>query len=463
MLVTGKNVLVLGLGKTGISVIRQIKKTARSITALDDHAHRDLGIRRGRDMRIVLGKKARQPKLLDTIHLVVPSPGVCAQHPIITQAKKRGIPVASEIELAWSLLDPEERKNTIAVTGTNGKTTAVNLLGEIFQGCRRPVCVCGNVGYPLISTVDKKNLLRVIEVSSFQLEWISSFAPHIGILLNISSDHLDRHGTMEAYARLKFRLFENQQDSDYCILNADDELVFSTSAKLPVGSTVIRYGQKKEYDVFPHDDALVYELGSSKGSIDIANMQLKGSHNISNTMACVAAAKLLGVQDTHIQKALARFKPLAHRMEFVGVYRGVACYNDSKSTNPQAAIAALEHFEKPLTLIMGGKDKGMDLHNLLRVLAHKVSALILIGQSSEKMMQLLGSGKQSFTIYVCSTLREAVGKGLAVTPRGGTFLLSPAFASMDMFQDYKDRGNQYKSLLKENHGNPEKENIKNQY
>jgi len=450
MFIKGKNLLVIGLGKTGVSVIRQVREIAGSIIAVDDNPGLDTGIPQDEKLRIFTGSRARDKRLLENVHLVIASPGIAGHHPVISWAGKMNIPVWSELELGWSMLDSQERKNTVAVTGTNGKTTAVNLMGKILDGHKMDACVCGNVGDPLINTVDKKNLFRVIEVSSFQLERVISFAPHIGILLNISSDHIDRHSSMEEYTRLKFRLFLKQDSSDFCILNADDSIVSAMASGLAFKPRVIKYGikQKKGLDLFLEKNNIICSIGSIRGKIDIGSMRLKGVHNTSNIMACVAAAKLLGVGDRVIEKAVTEFKPLAHRLEYTGTYRGIAFYNDSKSTNPQATIAALGNFKKPLTLVLGGKDKGMELGGLFRVLEEKVSNLILIGQSREKIQDALNSRGHSFKINSCDTLEEAVKKGFDVTPGEGTLLFSPAFASMDMFKDYKDRGNQFKSLVR---------------
>ncbi len=450
MVVKHKNLLVMGLGKTGISVIEQIKEKAGSIIAVDDDPCKGTGVDGSKNLSVVLGKKGIKSSLLDNIQLVIVSPGVPCQHPVIVKAREMNIPVWSEIELAWNLLSPEERKNTIAVTGTNGKTTTVNIMGKILEADNVDACICGNVGYPLIDTIYKKGLFRIIEVSSFQLEWVENFAPHIGVLLNISSDHLDRHRSMNEYAQLKFRLFMNQSSSDFCILNADDKTVSDMALRQNFKSRKIKYGWETGLDVSASQGKIVYCLGSDIGEVNIGGISLEGSHNTANIMACVAAAKLLGIRDRVIENSLKQFKPIEHRIEYAGTYRGIACYNDSKSTNPHATIAALNHFSKPLTLILGGKDKGMDLDNLLEVLDRKVAVLILIGQSGKKIMETLAPRKHNFKIHMCSSLKEAVKRGMEVTPRGGIFLLSPAFASMDMFKDYQDRGNQFKSILRTN-------------
>ena len=442
-----KNLLVVGLGKTGVSVIEQLKGKAVSIIAVDDSPEMDVPVKKDENVNFFLGRAAKDLGLLENIQLVVASPGVPSVHPFLKTAKDLKIPIWSEIELAWNLLEKDEKKNTIAVTGTNGKTTVVNILGKILRDKGMEACVCGNVGYPLISTLGRRGLFRVIEVSSFQLEWTVNFAPHIGILLNISSDHLDRHLALEEYARIKFKLFSKQKNSDYCIINAEDGVISSMSEGFSTGSKIVRYGEKKDLDVFFSGDKVTCSLGSKKMEIDASSSRLRGKHNISNIAACIAASALVGVDERTMEIALNEFRPLEHRLEYAGVHKGVHCYNDSKSTNPHATIAALKNFKKPLTLLLGGKDKGMDLKDLVAELEKSISSLILIGESKAKIFNTLNGAGHGFEVHVCDTLKDAVRKGLEVTPRGGTFLFSPAFASMDMFRDYKDRGRKFKSIL----------------
>ncbi|MDD3776932.1 MAG: UDP-N-acetylmuramoyl-L-alanine--D-glutamate ligase [Actinomycetota bacterium] len=451
MFLKGKNILVLGLGKTGQAVIKKMKPMAETLIALDDNAHADIGNIRELGVRVVLGPDARKKEALDDADIVIASPGIPASHPVIRYALEINVPVWSELELAWSLLPRAERKRTIAVTGTNGKTTVVNLLGHILKKNGREARVCGNVGDPLINNLEGSELYRVIEVSSFQLERSNSFSPHIGILLNISSDHIDRHGSVEQYAKIKFKLFAYQNKSSFCLLNRNDAIINRTLAETGIPSQIINYGlnRKRDLNLWYKPGQIKYSLLGKKGSINIEKSMLKGKHNISNILASVAAAKILNLADEEIEQALNTFQPLEHRLEYIGQCRGIDCYNDSKATNPHSTIAALENFNQPVTLVMGGKDKGMDLDDLLKVLNIKVSHLVLIGESKTQILKKLESKDINFKVYKSKTLKQAVDTGLAVTPKGGVFLLSPAFASMDMFVDYKDRGNQFRALVEE--------------
>ena len=472
--VKNNNLLVIGLGKTGISVIKKILDLCSSITAIDSNPGLDLEAAFGgnqykgfNNLKIILGEGLLDEKeILKKIDLVVISPGVPANIPVVRYAEESGIPVWSELELAWRLLDEEEQKRTVAVTGTNGKTTVVTLIGEILGNSGNNCVVCGNVGLPLIDTVNVngkdiimnnytlcKNLIRVIEVSSFQLERVYEFKPYISVMLNITSDHMDRHKTFDDYGKLKLRLFENQDSSDRAVLNADDpyidnkvRIMASRQRQLP---KFIKYSMKiKEgTDIFYKDNQIFYRIDKKNGKINIKNSFLKGNHNISNIMASVAPSLLLGVNEKSIEKTIKNFKPLDHRLEYLGYAKEIRCFNDSKSTNPDATVAALGDFGKEVTLIMGGKDKDMDFSELINILNKKIKNLILIGESAARIYELITESDFDYKIFRCRTLEEAVRKGFKVTEPGEVLMLSPACASMDMFKDYKERGNKFKSLV----------------
>ncbi|MDZ7837147.1 MAG: Mur ligase family protein [Actinomycetota bacterium] len=250
-------------------------------------------------------------RALDDADIIITSPGIPASHPLIQYALEINIPIWSELELGWSLLPPQERKRTIAVTGTNGKTTAVNLLGHMLSVNNLKVKVCGNIGDPIINTVDEKGIYRVIEVSSFQLERSNSFAPFIGILLNISSDHIDRHGTIELYAETKFKLFSYQTRSEFSILNKDDPIITQTASGITLKPKVVNYGlkQDKGLNLWYDRPYVVYEIGQKQGRISIEKANLGGKHNILNIIACLAAAVILGIEDNIIERAVSDFMP----------------------------------------------------------------------------------------------------------------------------------------------------------
>ena len=363
--------------------------------------------------------------------------------------------------MGWRLLGTGDRARTIAVTGTNGKTTVVTLLQDILESSGLNAIVCGNIGNPLIGTLDvdrNKNIIRVLEISSFQLERIDKFNPRIGIILNISSDHLDRHFTVDEYADIKFRLFLNSASDSWGIFNIDDPHIASrmdrAQSYLSSDMNIVRYSliEQKDAETYYDSNRISYSICGSSGHIDLYELKLPGRHNISNIMSAVSAAKILEVDDSVMERAINEFRTLEHRLEFVKNISGVKVYNDSKATNPDATIKALESFDSKITLILGGKDKGMDFSSMLPFLDRRVSNIILIGETSQQLFGLIESytrqkGRSTFKVYTFGSFKDAVMKGLSVAKNGEILLLSPACASFDMFDDYKDRGHQFKKII----------------
>lgn len=465
----GKNLLVVGLGETGVSVINSIYPFCSSVMGIDSNPNLNLKGKLkapNKSVRILLGKGVMEDKtILQGRDLIIISPGVPDGVPVIKYAVESGIPIWSEVELSWSLMDDQERRNTVAVTGTNGKTTVVTLIGEILKNSGRKVELCGNIGNPLIGTLFRNDantsdfeesfgeMIRVIEVSSFQLERIYSFKPHIGVILNITSDHLDRHKSMGTYIDLKFRLLEYQDSCDFAVLNFDDVNIYR-KANTPdfrnkLKSKLITYSLslKDGVNVWEDRNVVLYSIGEKRGKISLENINMRGRHNISNAMACIAVAKLLNVSDRDLENSIRNFKPLEHRLEYIGEINGVRCFNDSKSTNPDATIKALSDFGKEVTLILGGQDKNMDFSELIPILNQRVNHLILIGECAPKIYDLLSKNDHDYRIYRCKNLKEAVDVGFKVTRKGDVFILSPSCASMDMFKNYKERGEKFKELV----------------
>jgi len=464
-----KKIMVMGLGVTGIPVARKLKDLGNHIIAFDNNTGLDRDIiysdieKNGRgSLEIVLsGQEAADISILKEVGLIIASPGIAAENSMLEAAKKRKIIIWDELELSWRLLNDRQRSNTIAVTGTNGKTTVVNLIGAILAGGAMNVLVCGNVGSPLINTIsineklkrtDDDDDIRIIEISSFQLERTYTFRPHTAILLNITSDHMDRHRNIEDYADMKLRLFSNQRRGDFAIVNIDDNLtaekIFNMENSVN-GPSLIKYSIKKkeEAHIWYRDGEIYYNFFSHKGTINIKCALLQGMHNISNAMAASAASLIYGVEPEKIGKSIRDFKPLSHRMEYLGEIAGIRCINDSKSTNPDSTAAALKDYSKEVTLIMGGKDKDMDFMALTASLKSAVNDLILIGESASRIEELFKGRKDVYNIYICESLKEAVQLGFRVTAPGDVLLLSPACASMDMFRDYKDRGDRFKNIV----------------
>ncbi len=464
-----KNILVIGLGKTGLSVIKKILDFASSITGIDSNpdlnlksAFGDYRYTERRNLNIILDKNIlKGKKIIEKIDLVIISPGVPGDVPLIKFAEENGIPVWSELELAWKLLGSEEQRRTIAVTGTNGKTTVVTLIGRIFNDSGNNCIVCGNVGLPLIDTVDMEDgngnpqygLARVIEVSSFQLERIHQFKPYISVILNITSDHIDRHKSFENYGNLKMKLISNQNADDWSVINMDDRYISKKleciSADKKMLPEFLKFSLKPEEgsNLFYGHNHIYYRIKKNKGKINIKNTSMKGEHNISNIMASIAPAILMNIDKNNIEESINSFKPLDHRMEYLGYAGRIRCFNDSKSTNPDATMAAINDFGKEITLIMGGRDKSMDFSGLIDALNKKVKNLILIGEAAPRIYNLIARRRHDYKIYKYATLEAAVEKGFEVAGPGEVLMLSPACASMDMFNDYKQRGKRFKSLV----------------
>jgi UDP-N-acetylmuramoylalanine--D-glutamate ligase len=464
-----KKILVIGLGVSGKAVLKKIIPFADSVTAIDSNPFIDIepeirDLKKSGDFRlnIILDPEVNSnTDLLDATDILIVSPGVPGDIPVIKAADKRGIQVWSEIEFGWRMLGDGDRVRTIAVTGTNGKTTVVTLLQKILADSGIDAIVCGNIGKPLTGTLDinsGKNTVRVLEISSFQLERIDKFNPRIGVILNISSDHLDRHFTVAEYADTKFKLFLNSDSGSWGVFNIDDKHI---SKRLDPGQgyftsdmNVIRYSLNRQSgaETYYYNNRIYYSILGKKGKIELSGISLPGSHNISNIMSAVSVSKIMEIEDNVIEETIRKFKTLEHRLELVSEISGVKIYNDSKATNPDATVKALESFDRKITLILGGKDKGMDFSSMMPYLDKRVSNIILIGETRQKLLELIESYKRKgnktpFEVICCSSFKDAVLKGLAVTKRGEILLLSPACASFDMFDDYKDRGHQFKKII----------------
>jgi len=464
-----KKIMVMGLGVTGIPVARKLKDLGNHIIAFDNNTGIDRDIiysgigKNGKgSLEIILaGQEAVDTSILEEVGLIIASPGIAAENSMLRAAMEREITIWDELELSWQLLNDRQKSNTIAVTGTNGKTTVVNLIGAILRDIDMDVWVCGNVGSPLLNTIsineklkgaDDDDSIRIIEISSFQLERTYTFRPSTAVLLNITSDHMDRHRNIEEYADMKLRLFSNQRRGDFAIVNMDDSLTAEKIINMENsvdGPSLIKYSieKKKGSHIWSGDGKIHYNFFSHKGTINIRCALLKGMHNISNAMAASAASLICGADPERTGRSIRNFKPLSHRMEYLGEIAGIRCINDSKSTNPDSTAAALKDYSKEVTLIMGGKDKDMDFMALAASLKSAVNDLILIGESASRIEELFKGRKDAYNIYRCKSLEEAVRLSFRVTAPGDVLLLSPACASMDMFRDYKDRGDSFKNIV----------------
>lgn len=439
----GKKVLVLGLGLSGEAAAELLLKEKARVTVLDQENGPEL-TKRARRLRkmgasVRLGDESRDGS--DEYDLAVTSPGIAADHPTVKLFRGRKIPVIAEIELAYPFLS----RPLVAVTGTNGKSTTVFLLAEILKRAGRENVAGGNLGVPLsrVAAARRGEVLTVAEISSFQLENIVSFKPDLALLLNLGSDHLDRHGDTETYFRAKMRIFENQTPPDRAILSPN--LPEAVRKTVPEGV---------ESEVWNRPDSRVRREGewlvaeNGEGVIPlclISRIRLPGRHNLDNVMAAVTAALLLeGIPPAAVRLALENFKGLPHRMEEVRSGGGVKFFNDSKATNPGAVRAALECFSRPLIWIAGGSDKGFSYADLNPVVRRRVKFAVLLGETAPRLQQEATAGVEG---TIVGSLEEAVRVARSRAEEGDTVLLSPGSASFDMFSNFEERGNVFKSLV----------------
>jgi UDP-N-acetylmuramoylalanine--D-glutamate ligase len=409
-----RRALVLGLARSGQAAALALAARGVEVVAADRNEELDTGRLRGAGVEVRLG--ADDPASLDGVDLLVKSPGVPAESPLVAAARQRAVPVWSEVELGYRLLPGNP---ILGVTGTNGKTTTTELLGAIFRAAGRPVEVAGNVGRPLSAVVDPDPAAWIVtELSSFQLEDIERFRAQVGVLLNVTPDHLDRHGSLERYAAAKLRLFENQQVGD--------------TAVVPRGfRPVPGAGQRAE---FAADDDLP------------AEPQLPGTHNRENAVAATLAARAAGIPDEAIGEALRTFAGVPHRLEPVGEANGVRYVNDSKATNPEAAEQALTAYDR-IRLVLGGSRKGASFDRLARAARERgVLRAYVIGESAPEIAAALAA--HGVPHAVSGTLEAAVEAASADAVPGDVVLLSPACASFDQFHDYEERGDRFRALVK---------------
>ncbi|MDP2690475.1 MAG: UDP-N-acetylmuramoyl-L-alanine--D-glutamate ligase [Deltaproteobacteria bacterium] len=440
----GKRTLVAGLARTGVSVARFLKKCGAVVAAYDAlPVERLAGA--GELSAIGVDIKAGGAKA-DTrgVELVVVSPGVPHDMPLLNEARSSGAEVISEIELAYRFMDCP----VLAVAGTNGKTTTTTLLATVLEEAGRKVFVGGNIGTPAIEYIESGGgaELCVLEVSSFHLETTESFNPKVGILLNITDDHLDRYRDFGHYAETKFRLFENQREGDFAVVNAADPVIAARARAWPGRGRVVPFtttGALSE-GLWLDGDNVVYSIDGTRELYPVSSFRLKGLHNMENIMAVIAAARLMGIPCGAITGTLKTFGGLAHRMEPVRVLGGVTYMDDSKGTNTGALMMALKGTPAPVILIAGGKDKGGDYGVLSNLVKEKVKLMVLIGEARFKIKDALGPLAET---VLAGTLEEAVRLSHERAKAGDTVLLCPACSSFDMFRDYKERGERFKAAV----------------
>ena len=445
MLVTGKKVLVFGSGISGIGAVKLLEDHGAEVVLYDGNESLDQASLReqlGEKTTIVLGEFPEH--LLEELELVVLSPGVPTDLPVILAMKEHGIQVIGEVELAYAF----GKGDVLAITGTNGKTTTTSLLGEIMKCHQEEVFVVGNIGNPYTVAAGQmtERSVAVAEMSSFQLESIETFRPKVSAILNFTPDHLNRHHTMEAYVEAKKQIAKNQTAEDYCVLNYEDERtkVFGEEVKAQV--LYFSSAHKLERGIYLDDGKMIYKNPEEVIVCHVDELQILGIHNYENVMAAVAMAAVYGVPMDTIRKAILAFKGVEHRIEYVTEKDGVVYYNDSKGTNPDAAIKGLQAMNRKTVLIGGGYDKNSEYTEWIQAFDGKVKQLILIGATREKIAQ--DAEKCGFHDYVfADTFEEAVLLAAKTAKSGEAVLLSPACASWGMFPNYEVRGEKFKEIV----------------
>ncbi len=445
---SGKNVLVFGTGISGIAAAKLLLRHGANVILFDGNEELDRSRVLGnfddaQSVRLYLGTLAEE--VTSCLDLVILSPGVPMDHPLVAAFRKDGIPIWGEVELAWRC----GHGDVLAVTGTNGKTTTTTLLGDIMKNCCEHVQVAGNIGIPYTGIVENttEDTVTVVEISSFQLETIETFCPKISAILNITPDHLNRHHTMENYTETKFFITQNQTEEDVCVLNYDDELIRARADG--VRAKIVYFSSRHCLDegIWLDDGRIMYSDGETTAEIVATDdLQILGRHNYENAMAACAMALSYGAPLEKIREALLAFRAVEHRIEYVTEKRGVRFYNDSKGTNPDAAIQAIEAMDRPTCLIGGGYDKDSAYEKWIRAFDGKVKVLVLIGQTREKIAT--EAEACGFMEYVfADSLEEAVRLCYARAESGDAVLLSPACASWGMFPNYEVRGKMFKEIV----------------
>jgi UDP-N-acetylmuramoylalanine--D-glutamate ligase len=448
----GKKVLVVGLGKSGLAAALFLRRRGAQVTVSDVRSAEALAkdIPALLDEGIMVETGGHGLLTFRRQDLIVVSPGVPMNTPELAQVKSFGLPVIGELELAARFL----KGRTLAITGSNGKTTTTALVGEILQSSGIPCLVGGNIGVPVVALIDQSTdeTWSVLEVSSFQLESTERFHPRIAVILNITPDHLDRHGTFENYALAKERIFAAQDEHDCVVLNADN----ARAAQAASRSVARVYFFSVEHSVLQgawvEDGFVVYRAGTDQPVeriMPLSGVPLKGAHNIENVLAAVCASRQAGATAEAVREGVEKFQAVEHRIEFVAKINGVDFYNDSKATNVDATAKAIAAFSSGIHLILGGKDKNSDYTQLAQLLRQRVRAVYTIGSAAAKIESEL---RGVVSIHSCETLENAVSAAASAARPGDVVLLAPACSSFDQFENYEQRGRMFKELVSERRG-----------
>jgi len=443
-----KKLVILGAGESGIGTALLAKQKGYDVFVSDASAIKPNFQKELEDHQIEFESGAHSVERILAADEVMKSPGIPDKNELVKSIRAKGIPVISEIEFGYRY---KGNAKIAAITGSNGKTTTTSLLFHICQVAEQDAAMVGNIGFSFARQIaqDPKSLY-VIEVSSFQLDDIKFFKPDIAILLNITEDHLDRYNyEFERYVKSKFRIIENQTESDCFIYCIDDEIIVKHLALLTYNTNPLPFSMKQEVKKggYIKNDQMMLKIQEERVTMSIYDFALKGKHNAYNTMAASIAATTLGIRKEKIREAVSNFHNLEHRMEFVATVKGVDFINDSKATNVNSTWYALESMQKPTILVLGGVDKGNDYSLIAELIKEKVKAIVCMGTDNKKIVEFF---KGIVPVIVeADSASKAVTESFNLAEKGEVVLLSPACASFDLFKNYEDRGRQFKAAVKE--------------
>ncbi len=442
----GKKIVVIGMGRTGIETAQFLGTRGALVFVTDEKPREQWGaefeqMAAGQGWLIVAEYGV---DILNEADMVVPSPGVPPHNNILRAAQEKNIPVVSEVELAAEFLQTP----IIVITGTNGKTTTTSLLGRIMERSGKKVFVGGNIGNPLIGCIlsGEKPDYIVAEISSFQLQWTDKFHPFVAVLLNVTCDHVDYHGSFAEYRRVKAKVFANQTKADFALLNADDGIQKGMEAA--IGARLFRFSSHSELTsgIYLKGNSIICKgLTNGEEQYPLSMIKIPGRHNVENVMAAILAARLCGCSQEDIIAAVADFRGLPHRIEYAGEVKGVKFYDDSKGTNVGSVERALQTFTQPVVLLLGGRDKDGDFDTLQPLLAERTKQIVLFGEARDRIESLIGAG---VPVEKKEKLREAVLSAYQKAVSGDVVLLSPGCASFDEFKNYKERGDYFKEVVR---------------
>ncbi len=446
---TGKTALVAGLARSGVAAAKLLDRLGARVIVNDIKKEEELQelvaeLKSSIDCEFVLG--AQPDEAAERADFIVLSPGVPTDLPFIIKAREDGKEVIGEIELAYRLC----RAPIAAITGTNGKTTTTTLVGEVFKAAGLRTHVLGNIGVPFTGSVLDILPTDVVsaEISSYQLETIDTFKPKVAVILNITEDHLNRHKTMERYIEAKLAISKNQDENDYLVVNADDKIL--SGLKIETRARIFRFSRKQALPegAWVEDNEIIVDIGKGRTRICAADeVAIPGTHNLENALAAALAASLMGVGAEAVSLALRIFPGVEHRIEKVRTINGVTFYNDSKGTNPDAAIKAIEAMKGPTVLIAGGYDKHNTFDEFIQAFSDKVKAMVVLGETADKITKT--AEQMGFTeVHRVQSIEEAVLTAFKLSSPGYNVLLSPACASWDMFKDFEERGRVFKEAVK---------------